>query len=80
MNGKIKDPDKRTHQDSSATCNTLTFSRRTRTAPLMAWVALTLGHIKHGVVGRGASWGGQVRNLLGIQRDGAHVTQEARWF
>lgn len=80
MNGKMKDPDKRTHQDPSASCASLTFSRGTRSEPLVAREALTWGHVMCEVVGSGAyleyRWG----HLLGIQRDGTHVSHEARWL
>lgn len=58
MNGKIKDPDKRTHQAPSSHS-----AKEHVQTPLMAWEALTLEHIKHEGVGRGAYWGGQVRAL-----------------
>lgn len=56
MNGKIKDPDKRIRQDPPWSCNILTFSQGTRSEPLVAWEALTMEHIDHEVIGRGASW------------------------
>lgn len=54
MNGKMKDPDKRTHQDPSASSASLTFSRGARSEPLVAREALTWGHVMCEVVGSGA--------------------------
>lgn len=55
MKGKIKGPDKRTHQDPSPICNILTFNQRTLIEPLIVEKTLTLGHSKGEAVGGGVA-------------------------
>lgn len=73
MKGKIKGPDKRTHQDPSLSCNILTFSQGTHTEACGTEDTNSGTHAGWSCWRKGY-WESRWGHLFGIQRDETHIT------